>query len=144
MIIRWCNDDSTITGSESCASSSSNIDETQSNTSSMTNSSLSSCETDLHLSKTERMEKRQKKRHKKKKDKKKKDRKKEDKRKPLPEVVAKDTSKSSTNINKEKDNDNLITLDDSVANSSANMDNGIPLDKFQNELFQSSHQYLPT
>ena len=90
------------------------------------------------------MEKKQKKRHKKKKDKKKKDRKKKDKRKPLPEVVAKDTSKSSTNINKEKDNDNLITLDGSVANSSANMDNGIPLDKFQNELFQSSHQYLPT
>ena len=36
MIIRWCNDDSTITDSESCASSSSNVNETQSNASSMT------------------------------------------------------------------------------------------------------------
>ena len=139
MIIRWCNHDPTITDSESSTSSSNN-NETQNGTSSISNSSLSSYETDLNLSKTKRMDRKQKKRHKKKKDKEKKK-----KTRPLPEVVENDTSKNSTNnINKEKVNDNLITFNDSIINSSTDLDNGIPLDKFQNELLQSSHQYLPT
>ena len=75
MIIRWCNNNPTTTNSESSTSSSNN-NETKNGTSSISNSSLSSCETDLNLSKTKRMDRKQKKRHKKKKDKKKKDKKK--------------------------------------------------------------------
>ena len=66
-------------------------------------------------------------------------RKKEDKKTSIPETVGKETSKSNTNHNNnEKVNNTLITLDNSVANSSTNLDKGIALDKFQNELFQSS------
>ena len=139
MIIRWCNNNSTLTDSKSSHSSSFNNDKTESGASSISNSSLSSCETDLNLSKTKRMDKTQKRRHKKRKDKEKKDIKIS-----LPEVVEKDTSKSSNNINNANVSNNLITLDNSTANCSTNIDDGIPLDKFQHELFQSSHQYLPT
>ena len=64
MIIRWCNDDSTITDSDSDNLSLDGIDKGNKDTAS--NSSLSSCETDLNLSRTKRMDRKQKKRKKKK------------------------------------------------------------------------------
>ena len=69
MIIRWCNDDSTITDSESNNSSLDNFTKEQKDT--VSNSSLSSFETDSNLSRTKRMDRKQKKRKKKKKKKRK-------------------------------------------------------------------------
>ena len=44
---------------------------------------------------------------------------------------------------KERVNENLINLNDNTVESFTNIDNGVPLDKFHDALYQSSHQYLP-
>ena len=149
MIIRWCNDDSNITDSESNNSSLDNFTKEQKDT--VSNSSLSSFETDSNLSRTKRMDRKQKKRKKKKKKTRegKNSTQEEDSLPRIVEKAAMITSEKKNNKNnnhnhsKERVNDNLINLNDNIVESFTNIDNGVPLDKFHDKLYQSNHQYLP-
>ena len=147
MIIRWCNDDSTLTNSDSDSLSLDDIDKGNKDTTS--NPSLSSCETDLNLSRTKRINRKQRKR--KKKMKKKKNNTLEDAS--LSRIVEKTAmitsyKKNDRNSNhdhsKERVNDNLVNLDNNIVENITNLDNGVPLDEFHDALYQSIYQYLPT
>ena len=113
MIIRWCNDDSTLTDSDSDNLSPDDINKGNKDTAS--NSSLSSCETDLNLSRIKRMDRKQEKR------KKKKNNTSEDAS--LPRIVEKaamitsekkNDQNSNHNHSKECVNTNLINLNDNI------------------------------
>ena len=149
MIIRWCNDEPTLTDSDSSSSSTDNntsSSSTDNNTKDTKNekkvskskvkddSSLSSCETDMNLSRTKGMDKKKKKKRKK-------------KRKKGGSTTSSHTSSQKevnphqiqgskvvvdNNLNKNIVNENLITIDE-----------GTSLDNFYNALQKSSHDYLP-
>ena len=138
MIIRWCNDEPTLTDSDSSNSSSDTITKNTKNekkVSTKDDSSLSSCETDMNLSRTKGMDKKKKKKRKKK-------RKKggsttsshtSSQKKDTPHQIQGTKTIVDDNLDKSVVNHNLTTIDE-----------GIPLDKFYDALHKSSHEYLPT